>query len=333
MRFSIFAVLLVVDSLFAQAPTPTPTPAARDFHGDQVLRSIDELNWRMALSDVSDVDVVTYTSLPVAKPANPTGQGATNPLIIHAMTFVPKKLDRSHGNPLIVLVHGGVHANFVSESIHVVRELVEQGYTVIAPDYRGSTGYGAGFYGAIDYGGREVDDCLEARTFMLERYGFLDPKRVGMMGWSHGGMITLLSIFRNPEQYAVAYAGVPVSDLVARMGYKTESYRAIFSAKNHIGKTAEEDVQEYLRRSPMTYVSKLNTPLLIHTNTNDEDVNVLEVQRLISALKAEGKKFEYKIYENAPGGHHFNRVDTKLARESRAEIYKFLAQYLKPVKP
>jgi dienelactone hydrolase len=75
---------------------------------------------------------------------------------------------------------------------------------------------------------------------------------------------------------------------------------------------------------------KLQTPLLIHTNTNDEDVNVLEVEELIRALKAEGKKFEYKIYQDAPGGHMFNRLDTKLARESRAEVYKFLAQYLKP---
>jgi dienelactone hydrolase len=75
-------------------------------------------------------------------------------------------------------------------------------------------------------------------------------------------------------------------------------------------------------------VSKLQTPLLIHTNTNDEDVNVLEVERLITALKAEGKQFEYKIYENAPGGHMFNRLDNDLARESRQDMYKFLAKYL-----
>ena len=74
----------------------------------------------------------------------------------------------------------------------------------------------------------------------------------------------------------------------------------------------------------------LRTPLLIHTNTNDEDVNYLEVQRLVAALTAEGKTFEYKVYENAPGGHVFNRIDTKLARESRAEIYTFLRKYLKP---
>jgi len=143
-------------------------------------------------------------------------------------------------------------------------------------------------------------------------------------------MIALMNIFEHPEAYACAYAGVPVSDLVARMGYKPESYRAQFSAPYHLGKTAQEDVREYLRRSPISHVEKLATPLLIHGNTNDEDVNVLEVERLIAALKAAGKSFEYKIYQDAPGGHAFNRIDTRLARASRREIYEFLARYLKP---
>jgi dipeptidyl aminopeptidase/acylaminoacyl peptidase len=114
------------------------------------------------------------------------------------------------------------------------------------------------------------------------------------------------------------------------MGYKSDSYRRLFSAKYHIGKTADEDVKEYLRRSPVSHAQKLATPLLIHTNTNDEDVNVLEVQRLMAALKSAGKQFESKVYENAPGGHAFNRLDTKLARDSRAEIWAFLSRYLKP---
>jgi dipeptidyl aminopeptidase/acylaminoacyl peptidase len=142
-----------------------------------------------------------------------------------------------------------------------------------------------------------------------------------------------MNIFEHPRDYAAAYAGVPVSDLVARMGYKGPAYEALFAAPGHIGKTARDDVQEYLRRSPVAHAAKLATPLLIHTNTIDEDVNVLEVQRLIAALQAAGKKFEYKIYENAPGGHQFNRLDTQLARESRREIYRFLAPYLKPERP
>ncbi|MCS7315724.1 MAG: alpha/beta fold hydrolase [Bryobacterales bacterium] len=311
-----------------QRPVPDDQPE-RHRH-DQLLKAIDDLMWHLKLGDIAEVDKVRYTSRPARRQPNPTAQGAGNPLIIPAYTFIPKKLDRSRKHPLIVLVHGGVHANFNTGSARIVRELIEQGYAIIAPEYRGSTGYGANFYRQIDYGGWENDDVLAGRNWMLETYDFLDPKRVGIVGWSHGGMIALMNIFEHPEAYACAYAGVPVTDLVARMGYKTEAYRAQFSAPYHIGKTPWEDLQEYLRRSPVTHAHKLSIPLLIHANTSDEDVNVFEVERLIAALKAAGKKFEYKIYQDAPGGHAFNRIDTRLARQSRREIYEFLARYLKP---
>jgi dipeptidyl aminopeptidase/acylaminoacyl peptidase len=174
---------------------------------------------------------------------------------------------------------------------------------------------------------------LAGKRWMVENNPNIDPQRVGIIGWSHGGMITLMNIFDHPEDYKVAYAGVPVSDLIARMGYKSQSYRDLYSAPYHLGKTAEQNVNEYKRRSPAWNAEKLQTPLLVHTNTNDEDVNALEVEHLIKSLKAAGKKFEYKIYENAPGGHTFNRIDTKLAKESRAEIWRFLAPYLNPPNP
>lgn len=342
--FLTFVVL--VNLAVAQAPGPAssagPRPPAvaapaaaapageRDHQNDALLKAVDDLLWYHKVGDIAEINKVRITGPPSHYNPNPTGQGAGNPLIIPAYTFIPKKLDRSRKHPWLVLVHGGVHANFSSSAANIVRELIEQGYAIIAPEYRGSTGYGGQFYRHIDYGGLENEDVFAARNWMLEQHDFLDPKRVGILGWSHGGMITLMNIFAHPEAYAVAYAGVPVSDLVARMGYKSEGYRQLFSAPYHIGKTAEANVAEYRRRSPVTHAQKLQTPLLIHTNTNDEDVNVLEVEHLIRALKAEGKKFEYKIYQSAPGGHAFNRLDTKLARESRAEIYKFLAQYLKP---
>jgi dipeptidyl aminopeptidase/acylaminoacyl peptidase len=312
---------------------PAPGPGAGQGAGqanDTVLKALDDMLWFDRLNDVADVDKIVYASLPPVHIPNKTAPGAGNPILIRAYTFIPKKLDRSKKQPLLVLAHQGIHGNVsFAELGHIMREMMEQGYSVIAPDYRGSSGYGQGFYQQIDYGGREVDDVFAAREWMLDRYSFLDAKRVGMIGWSHGGLITLMNIFQHPEAFAVAYAGVPVTDLVLRLGYQTDAYRALYSAPYHIGKTVREDMPEYERRSPITYVAKLATPLLIHTNTNDEDVNVLEVKRLITALKAEGKKFDYKIYENAPGGHMFNRLDTKLARESREEIYQFLAKYLK----
>jgi len=320
----------------AAAPPATPTGAGPglgtpDFPNEALTRRLDDLTWYFTLGDIAQIDNIEIAGPPPRVIPNPTGQGAGNPVVFHSYTFIPKKLDRSKKHPLMVFVHGGVHGNFTRDtSPHIIRELVELGYTIVAPDYRGSTGYGREFWQNIDYGGRENDDVVAARDWMIENYDFLDAHRVGIMGWSHGGMITLMTIFDHPDGFAVAYAGVPVSDLVARMGYKSEGYRQLYSAPYHIGKTADQNVNEYRRRSPVWNAQKLATPLLVHTNTADEDVNVLEVEELIRAFKAEGKKFEYKVYDKAPGGHHFNRLDTKLARDSRKEVYEFLGRYLKP---
>jgi dipeptidyl aminopeptidase/acylaminoacyl peptidase len=298
---------------------------------DSLHREADEQMLFHRLEDVAEIDKVRYTGPPARVVKNPTAQGAGNPLVLTALTFIPKKHSRGSKLPLIVLVHGGVHSHFNSTYVNVLRELLTQGYAVLAPDYRGSSGHGKEFWQMIDYGGLEVEDIWAAKQWMLETHDNIDPSRVGIIGWSHGGLITLMNLFAHPKDYVVGYAGVPVSDLVARMGYKGQGYRELFSAAYHIGKTAEDDVKEYRRRSPAWNADKLQTPLLIHTTTNDEDVNVLEVEHLIKALKAAEKPFEYKIYKDAPGSHEFNRIDTKLARQSREEVYQFLARYLKPV--
>jgi dipeptidyl aminopeptidase/acylaminoacyl peptidase len=321
---------------------PPPDPAKQRLDGvaeslhfaeDSLARRIDEQMLFHRLEDLAEVDKVRYTGPPPRVIKNPTGQGAGNPVVLNAYTFLPRKQPAGTKLPLIVFVHGGVHGNFNTSNVHILRELLQQGYAVLAPEYRGSSGYGKEFWELIDYGGLEVEDVFAGRQWMLENYDNIDPQRVGIIGWSHGGLITLMNLFAHPKDFQVGYAGVPVSDLVARMGYKNQGYRDLFSAPYHIGKTAEEDVNEYRRRSPAWNAEKLQTPLLIHTTTNDEDVNVLEVEHLIKALKAANKTFEHKVYKDAAGGHEFNRIDTKLAKESRAEVYRLLAKHLSPPNP
>ena len=302
---------------------------------DQIDKNTDDLLWFDRVGDVAFIDKVNITGPPKADRVekNKTAQGYGNPLGFQTYIFVPRDVNPSKKYPLIVFPHGGVHSNFNTFYVHIIRELVAQKYIVVAPEYRGSTGYGRGFYQAIDYGGLEIEDVYASRNYMVDNYDIVDKERVGIMGWSHGGLITLFNIFDHPKDYKVAYAGVPVSDLIARMGYKTQGYRDLYSADFHIGKTAYQDVEEYKKRSPAWNAEKLQTPLLIHTNTNDQDVNVLEVEHLIKSLKAANKKFEYEIYEDIPGGHTFDRIDTREAQDIRVKIYKYLASYLRPESP
>ena len=299
----------------------------------QLGKAVDDIMWYHKIGDVAFVDKVNLTGPPRWKEKNPTAQGAGNPVRFPSYIFLPKNYDSNKKYPLLVLPHGGVHSNFNSFYTHIIRELITQGYIIVAPEYRGSTGYGKRMYQLIDYGGLEVEDVFASRNYMIENYKIVDANRVGILGWSHGGLITLMNLFNHPNDYKVGFAGVPVSDIIARMGYKTQRYRELYSVDYHIGKTAYEDVEEYRRRSPAWNAEKLQTPLLIHTNTNDADVNVLEVEHLIKSLKAAGKKFEYEIFKDIPGGHSFDRIDTKHAKETRLKIYKFLAGYLKPANP
>jgi dipeptidyl aminopeptidase/acylaminoacyl peptidase len=297
---------------------------------DAIMKKVDDILWFERVGDVAEVDKVFIPTVPVPKEKPTYGiANERHPFRMYAYVFVPKGTDREKKRPLLLLPHGGVHADFDTYYVHIVRELMAEGYVVVAPEYRGSTGYSKAYYEAIDYGGKEIDDVVAARDWALSTYAFLDSGKVGILGWSHGGLIALMAAFDHADKFQAAYAGVPVSDLVARMGYSTGDYREDFSAPYHIGKTANEDVEEYRRRSPAWNAAKLKTPLLIHTNTNDRDVHVSEVEHLIQALKAEGKEFQYKIYQDAPGGHSFNRTDSGLARESRREVYAFLAKYLK----
>jgi dipeptidyl aminopeptidase/acylaminoacyl peptidase len=339
---AVAGVIIVPGVLRPQPPKAAPADVdderaslgrSLNFTEQFLARKIDEQALVQALADLARIDKVRYTGPPPRVVRNPTGPGAKNPVVVPALTFLPKNYAAGQKLPLIVFAHGGVHGNVGANYVNVLRELLRQGYAVVAPDYRGSAGYGREFWELIDYGGLEVEDVFAARQFMLDAHDNLDPERVGVMGWSHGGLITLMNLFAHPKEFKAGYAGVPVSDLVARMGYAEPAYRDLFSAPYHIGKTAREDVEEYRRRSPAWNAEKLQTPVLIHTTTNDEDVNVLEVEHLIQALKAAGKTFEHKVYKDAPGGHQFNRLDTKFARESRAEAYRFLAKYLTPPGP
>jgi dipeptidyl aminopeptidase/acylaminoacyl peptidase len=253
----------------------------------RLTRQMNELLWFQRLGDVAVVDKVRFAGPPPRATNNPATPPGSNEVVVSAFTFLPRERTPRRQIPLIVLAHGEIHGNVATdEDAHIVRELVQQGYAVIAPDYRGSSGYGGDFWRQIDYGGLEVEDVHAARQWMLERCRQIDPARVGIIGWSHGGLIALLTVFPHPDDYRACYAGVPVSDLEERIRQRGKDYEQLFAAPYHLAKTVVEAPDEYRRRSPAWNVEKLRTPLLVHANTNDEDVTAREVERLIHALQA-----------------------------------------------
>lgn len=155
---------------------------ALDHRLDVLEKNIDDLLWFERVGDLAYVDKIYITGPPPAKEINPTGQGAGNPLKFWSYVFIPRDTDPSKKYPLIVFPHGGVHANFTTYYTHIIREMVTQGYIVVAAEYRGSTGYGAGMFKSIDYGGLEVADVDASRQYMVDNYEMVDKDRVGLAG-------------------------------------------------------------------------------------------------------------------------------------------------------
>ncbi|MDD2636361.1 MAG: prolyl oligopeptidase family serine peptidase [Bacteroidales bacterium] len=333
--------LIVTLSSFAQADTILQKEIEelkeelKDYqHRFDILeKSIDDITWFHRVGDIAHIDKVRLTSSARWKPKDTEDKFADNKLQFYSYVFIPKTVKTNKKYPLIVLPHSGIHSNFSTYHTHIIRELMAQEYIVVSAEYRGSTGYGQKTYENIDYGGRENDDVLESRNYMIENYNIVDKNRVGVMGWSHGGMIALMQILHHSDMYQCAFAGVPVSDLENRLASHKKDYSEYFTAPYHIGESIKENPEEYKRRSPTTYAKNLQKPLMIYTNTNDNDVYVEEVELMIETLKKHNKDFKYKIFQNKSGGHGFDRIDSKEATDIRFTIYEFMGQYLKPAKP
>ena len=255
--------------------------------------------YRARSRGVMDFQKVTYKS---------SADGMTIP----AYVFQPLNKRGAKGHAALVWVHGGVHSDWGTSYFPFVKEAVERGYVVIAPDYRGSTGYGAAHFNAIDYGGMEVDDVRSAMDY-LKTMPHVDTDRVGVMGWSHGGYITSLILFRPNNPFKAGAAIVPVTNLVFRLSYKGPNYQRSFSTQRGLQGLPFEKREEYIRRSPLYGVDSLKVPLLVHVATNDEDVNYVEDQQLVDALRSRKPDLsETKTYVDphpwgSSVGHAFSR--------------------------
>ena len=314
-------------SLLGQPPQQPVSQRAPDFDRMLQQQADTDRTWRAASDGFMQMDKITYRS-------------RAGDLEVPAFVFQPLKLRGPKSHPALVWVHENIRGHLYEHYIPYIREATAKGYIVIAPEYRGSIGYGRAFYDAIDYGGLEVDDVVTAAD-VVKTYAAVDPSRVGIIGWSHGGMIALLSIFRNPTTFTSAVAMVPVTNLFQRLAWKgVERQHQAIDPQNRYGGLPAERHDIYKDRSPLYSVDKLQIPLYVGVTRNDDDVNIEEDMQLVDALRARKPLLaETTVYDNPPGGHTFDRrVDpktwqpenTREQRDSWNRVWTFLDWHLDP---
>jgi len=328
-----FPALAQSDDVAAQLKALQQAQADLEHQFDALAKAIDDIAWFQRVGDVAVVDKWRIVGPPDANPKNPDAPGATNPIKFYTYTFVPKSRAPGEKLPMLVLPHGGVHADFTTYHAHIVRELIEQGYVVVAPGLSRLDRLRQGLLpadrlrrpgGRGHAGGQGVRARhLRLRRPRARRADRLEPRRPDRADGE----------LRPPARLRLRVrrrAGVRPRDAdgLPRPGLPRAVQRDY-----HIGKTVRQDIADNKRRSPVWNVDKLDVPLLIHTSTNDEDVNVIEVEHLIQALKAANKKFEYKVFDDAPGGHSFDAWTCRRRGRRGPKIWAFLARHLKPAPP
>jgi dipeptidyl aminopeptidase/acylaminoacyl peptidase len=260
-------------------------------------------------------------------------------LTIPAFVFQPLITRGKAQHPALVWVHENIRGHLYEHYIPFIRQATALGYVVIAPEYRGSVGYGKAFYDAIDYGGAEVDDVVQAAAVLELRYPIVNPERIGIIGWSHGGMIALLAAARAPSAFQAAAALAPVTNLFHRLARKgIEAQRRAIDPHNRFGGSPAEVPAVYRARSPLFQVDRIQIPLLVHVADNDEDVEIEESMPLIDALRARKAGLaSVKVYHAPAGGHTFDRrmvpgtiqpENTPAQRDSWQRVWSFLDNYL-----
>jgi dipeptidyl aminopeptidase/acylaminoacyl peptidase len=223
--------------------------------------------------------------------------------------FVPKDLDRTKKHPAIVWIHGdGVNQNY--DGWHVQRNyavyysfhqyLLQQGYIVFAPDYRGSIGYGRDWRNGVymDVGGKDAKDAWMSANY-LKTLPYVDSDRIGVWGLSYGGFFTLIAMTDQPTLFR---AGVDVAGVVDYVMYYSDPYHGDWTA-SRIGTPAQHP-QVYANASPISHIDRLARPLLVLHGTADVNVPYLESVWLIDeALKrGKGDLVSFMMY---PGEFHY----------------------------
>jgi len=243
---------------------------------------------------------------------------------ISAFLYVPFNMQRSGKNAAIVYVHGGPASQTVNSFNRFVQYMVNQGYMVIAPNYRGSTGYGKEFKQAnlFDMGGGDLADVLSAADW-IKQTGFLDPKKIILMGGSYGGYLTMMGVTKAPDMWA---AGVPIVPFV---NWFTELEHEDPVLRESDLATMGDPVKNralYEDRSPIHFIENVKAPLFLLAGGHDPRCPKDETQQVVDSIQKRGGTVEYKIYENE--GHGFARVENQIDAYSRAA--SFLKAHVPP---
>jgi dipeptidyl aminopeptidase/acylaminoacyl peptidase len=249
---------------------------------------------------------------------------------VPGILYKPHRASAASKVPALVWVHGGPGGQSRLTYSGLVQYLVNHGYAVYAINNRGSSGYGRSFYKMDDrkHGEGDLDDCVASKKF-LAATGYVDPGRIGIIGGSYGGYMTLAALTFRPEAFAVGVDIFGVSNWVRTLSSIPPYWESIRKALyTEIGDPATDEA--YLRKiSPLFHASEIRRPLLVLQGANDPRVLKVESDEIVAAAKTSGVPVEYLVFDDE--GHGFRKKENQ--NKGYRAILDFLDHHLKNAKP
>jgi dipeptidyl aminopeptidase/acylaminoacyl peptidase len=232
---------------------------------------------------------------------------------IEGFAYRPKVARLGAPYPAIAWIHGGPNGQTVDLFNPSIQLLVQAGFFVVAPNYRGSTGYGRAFedLNNKDWGGgdrRDVRAVLE--HFVAD--GTIDRARIGITGGSYGGYMTLIALVKDADFFAAGADAFGMHDLVE--DYEITKDRFGLWYETEMG-TPKTDAALFADRSPIRHLDAIRAPLIVFQGANDTNVPKAESDRMVEAIRARGGAIDYVVYPDE--GHGFTRRKNRLDHMSR----------------
>ena len=248
-------------------------------------------------------------------------------LEIPAIYYKPINASKNSKAPALVWVHGGPGGQSRTGFNSSIQYLVNHGYAVLAVNNRGSSGYGKTFYRMDDknHGDKDLKDCIWGKKWLQEQE-YIDAERIGIMGGSYGGYMTMAAMTFEPDEFTVGVNLYGVTNWIRTLKsippYWEANRRALY---DELGDPFTQDSIRLYNISPLFHANKVKNPVMVLQGANDPRVLQIESDEIVEAIRDKGVYVEYLVFPDE--GHGFIKKDNQI--KAYGQILEFLDTYLK----
>jgi dipeptidyl aminopeptidase/acylaminoacyl peptidase len=251
-------------------------------------------------------------------------------VLVPCLLYKPKNIAEGQKVPALLWIHGGPGGQTRLNYSAVIQHLVNNGYAILAVNNRGSSGYGKSFFKGDDlkHGDADLKDCVEAKK-LLATLPYIDMDKIGIMGGSYGGYMTMAALAFTPEEFKVGVNLFGVTNwqrtLKSIPSWWESQRKALYV---ELGDPFTADSVALIGKSPLFHADKITKPFIVLQGSNDPRVLQVESDEIVAAARKNGVPVEYTIFPDE--GHGFVKKENNI--KASEDILKFLEKYLKGVK-